>query len=135
MGSMLAIYIPESVNLYDEADVKIIIDMFEKAVDIFKPFYGCVSNVRIYNKHIARKNSGQPPFIYKGKPSTVHWLNYWSEEIADCIGFDKIKKVLDEHRQISFDSGIFKIKNCALDAENESDMEFHKLLDRELGLR
>ena len=128
----LIIDIPIVVNLYDKDGAKLIEDMFKKVVVAFKPFWGCVANRYIYNKHFVVKDHSS--YIYKGKPSTVHWLNYWSDEIINCIGVDQIQKVLNLHQQLYFKGGIFKIKDCALDVNDKLDMEFHRQLDMELGL-
>ena len=72
--------LPLSLNLYDKETADMIKTMFEKLVLAYRPFWGCVSN-----KILSRKY-GQ--YLHGNMPTTVHWLNYWSEEIIQEIGVE-----------------------------------------------
>lgn len=121
----LVITIPSKVDLYDEITANTICEMFRQSVIHFKPFWGCVCN-----KSFSQKYDG---FLKNGKPTTVHWLNYWSNEIVDRIGIDIVIKTLDNNKQILWESGIYKIRKFPINVDDNVDMEYHKQLEQQLG--
>ena len=92
----------------------------------FRPYWGCISN-----KTLSRR-SGK--FLEEHLPTTIHWLNYWSEDIIRTIGMEKVQKIVDANPTISFENGILLIKNTAFDTENDDDMKFHEELQKQLFL-
>lgn len=68
-------------------------------------------------------------------PTTVHWMNYWSESIIKAVGMEKIQKTVEENSIISFQKGILSIRDTALDVNKEEDLRFHDELQKQLGLR
>ncbi len=84
------------------------------------PYWGCVSN-----KALSRRYG---KFLDGNLPTTVHWMNYWSEDIINTIGIKKIQCIVDENPIISLQNGILTIKDVALDIDNEHDIRFHDKL-------
>lgn len=113
----LIIDLPFSWNLYDVKAANIIRSLFEKLVQSYKPFWGCISNKalsRMYGR-----------FLEGTMPTTVHWINYWSEDIVRTVGMEKIRKMVDSCPAVLFHEGILSIKDTALDVENAEDLRFH----------
>lgn len=73
--------------IHDSQMAAIISDLFEKLVQTYKPFWGCISN-----KALSRKYG---KFLDGNMPTTVHWMNYWSEDIIGTVGMKKIPDVVD----------------------------------------
>jgi len=122
----LIISLPLSLNLYDKKIADRIMDLFEKLVEAYTPYWGCISNKALSRKY--RK------FLEGNLPTTVHWMNYWSEDIIYTVGMEKIKKVVDGNFMISFKNGILAIKDTALDVDKEEDIIFHDKLQKQLFL-
>lgn len=118
------INLPLSLNLYDEKTADMIGNMFEELVHVYYPFWGCISNKTLSRKYVK--------YLEGNLPTTVHWMNYWSEDIIHAIGIKKIQKIVNENPLILFQKGIFKIKNVALDADKEDDLRFQDELQKQL---
>ncbi len=115
-----------SVDLYNMNVASSVSDMFCDCVNTFKPFWGCISNkknIREYKK-----------YLKDNKPTTVHWINYWSGEIINVLGTDKIQVVLDSCENCSFENGIFKINPIAMNVDNEEDIKLQQMINSKLGL-
>ena len=124
--NVLIVKLPLSYNLYEKETAAIIRDLFEKLVQVYKPFWGCISNRALSRKY--------GKLLEGNLPTTVHWINYWSEDIICTIGMDKIQNVVDENITVSFKRGIFSINETALDIEKEEDIRYHDLLQKQLFL-
>lgn len=122
----LIISLPLSLNLYDKKIADNIKNLFEKLVQAYIPYWGCVSN-RVLTRKYGK-------FLEGNLPSTVHWINYWSEDIVSAVGIKKIKKFVDENPPISFQKGTLTIKDTALDLDKEDDIRFHNELQKQLLL-
>lgn len=120
----LIVNLPLSLNLYDEKTADMIGNMFEELVHVYHPFWGCISN-----KALSRKYG---KYLEGNLPTTVHWMNYWSEDIIHAIGKKRIQKIVNRNSLISFQEGIIKIKNVALDVDKEDDIRFHDELQKQL---
>lgn len=118
----LIINLPLSLNLYDEKIAEDIRNLFEKLVQAYMPHWGCVSN-----KVLSRKYG---KFLEGNLPTTVHWINYWSDDIIRTIGMEKIQKIIGRNPDVSFKNGILSIKNTALDMDKEDDINFHDELQK-----
>lgn len=120
----LIINLPLSLNLFEKKNCEKITRLFEELALVYKPFWGCVSNNALSRRY------GR--FLEGNLPTTVHWVNYWSEDIVETIGMEKIQKVVDGNPMISFQKGIFLIKDKALDVNKEEDLIFHEELQKDL---
>lgn len=101
INNTLVIDLPLSFNVSHSQMAAIICDLFEKLVQTYKPFWGCISN-----KVLSRKYG---KFLDGNMPTTVHWMNYWSEDIIGTAGMKKIPDVVDNKQLIQF----YKWKDCS----------------------
>lgn len=124
--NVLIINLPLSLNLYDKEKADMIRNLFEKIVQSYMPYWGCISN-----KALSRKYG---KFLEGNLPTTVHWINYWSEDIIGTIGMKKIQNVVDKNTMSSFKTGILSIKETALDVEKEDDIRLHTEFHEQLFL-
>ena len=98
--------------------------LFEKLTQSYMPYWGCVSN-----KALSRKYG---KFLEGSLPTTVHWINYWSEDILGTIGMEKIQNMVNKNTMSTFKTGILSIKETALDVEKEDDIRFHAEMHNQL---
>lgn len=124
--NVLIINLPLSLNLYDKKMADMIRNLFEKLVQSYATYWGCISN-----KALSRKYG---KFIERNLPTTVHWINYWSEDIIGAIGMNKIQNVVDKNTMSTFKTGILSIKETALDIEKEDDIRLHAEFHKQLFL-
>lgn len=73
-------------------------DEKNSCVFAYKPFWGCISNRALSRKY--------GKFLEGNLPTTVHWMNYWSEDIIRAIGMETIQNVIDKNTTISFKRGM-----------------------------
>lgn len=118
--------IPIGVNIYKKENADMISKMFEIMVQKFKPFWGCVAN------SIIAQNYGG--FIENGRPTMVHWLNYWSDDMIKKIGKNRINRVIKRNQQILFFNNILKLQHIPLDAEKKEDLIYLKNVEKQLKL-
>ena len=90
----------------------------------YMPYWGCISN-----KALSRKYG---KYLEGNLPTTVHWINYWSEDIIGEIGMERIQKIVDGNSAIIFQKGILSIKDTALDVDKAEDIIFHDELQKHL---
>lgn len=126
INNVLIVDLPLSYNLFEKETADIISDLFAKLVQVYKPFWGCISN-KAFSRKYGRLLEGNIP-------TTVHWMNYWSEDIIRAIGMDKIQNAVNINTTVSFKSGILSINETALDVEKEDDIRYHGLLQKQLLL-
>lgn len=124
--NVLIINLPLSLNLYDIKTADMIKKLFEKLVQSYMPYWGCVSN-----KALSRKYG---KFLDGDMPTTVHWVNYWSKDIVRTIGMEKIQNLVDNNTMSTFKGGILSIKETALNVEKEHDVKFHAKIHDQLFL-
>ena len=117
INNVLIVDLPLSYNLYEKETADIISDLFGKLVQVYKPFWGCISNRALSRKY--------GKFLEGNLPTTVHWINYWSEDIIGTIGMEKIQNLIDKNTMGTFKNGILSIKDTALNVEKEQDVKLH----------
>ncbi len=97
-----------------------------------KNLYRCICHLGgISNKALSRKYGS---FLNGELPTTIHWMNYWSEGILCEIGMERIQKIINEYPGISFSKGVLSIRDTALNIEKE-DIKFHSELQKQLFLK
>lgn len=124
INNTLIIDLPLSYDVTDVQMATIISDLFRKLVHIYKPFWGCISN-----KVLSRRYG---KFLDGNMPTTVHWMNYWSEEVVETVGIKKIENVVNKNTTSTFESGILSIKETAFDIEKEEDIRLHAEIHKQL---
>lgn len=65
-------------------------------------------------------------------PMTIHWINYWSEDIVRTVGMERIQELVAFSPAISFHKGILSVKDTAFDAKNEEDIQLYDALQNYL---
>ena len=116
----IIISLPLTLDIFNLSVANMISTLFEDVVGKFVPFWGCISNraiTRKYGKYIEGK-----------LPTTIHWVNYWSEDIINEIGMESINDAISR-QSVSIENGILKIRDIPLDAEKEEDRKFHGEVD------
>ncbi len=126
INNTLVIDLPLSFDVSNPQMAVIISDLFEKLVQTYKPFWGCISN-----KALSRKYG---KFLDGNMPTTVHWINYWSEDIIETVGMKKIQNVVDNNMISTFKNGILSIRETAIDVEKEDDVRLHAKIHKQLFL-
>lgn len=122
----LIIDLPLAFNLYDKANAELIISLFRKLVRLYIPYWGCVSN-----NVLARKYG---KFLEGSRPTTVHWMNYWPEEVVRAVGIDRIQGLIQGNQGTSFDDGILLVKDTAFDLSKEEDIRLHEKIHNQIFL-
>lgn len=122
----LIIDLPLSLNLYDERTAEKIRELFEKLVEEYSPYWGCISNRALSRKY--------GKFLEGGLPTTIHWMNYWSEDIVRSISMEKILAAMNKYPLFSFHKGILSMKNTPFDVEKEEDISYHNELQKAIIL-
>ena len=120
----IKIELPLSLNLYSPHTSEMISNLFERLVQIYMPFFGCISN-----RVLARKYG---KYLEGNSPTMINWINYWSEDIIGSVGIEHIQKIVDEYPEVTFKDGILQIKNTAINVEIESDMKYYNKLHEQL---
>lgn len=124
----LIVGLPYSLNIFDEVMYSRLVDLFKELVGIFDPFWGCIEN----DINIDRFDGE----LFQGsKPTTVHWLNYFGQEIIKEIGMGKIEKAPIEELVQYPNGGCFvKIKTSPINDHYDKDVFFQKQVNKYLGL-
>lgn len=83
-------------GFFDEFEhVTVFADVFKQCTRIFQPYWGCIADTAFF-----QKGQGLLPTCM---PSSVHWINFWSDPIFDGIGRKRIIIVLSvKATQIKF---------------------------------
>ncbi len=118
----LIVNIALDYKMYDEESARLIETLFEKSVAVFKPFWGAIVNNCAYNS--------DEHFMVNGLPTNVHWMNYWSDDIIDRIGFRKIKKAKKKFEQFDFENGIIKLQGLPINANNLHELEYQAEIEK-----
>ena len=122
----MIIDLPLGFNLYDKANAELIISLFRKLVRLYIPYWGCVSNIVLARKY--------GKFLEGSRPTTVHWMNYWSEEIVRAVGMDRIQGFIQGNQGASFDDGVLLVKDTAFDLSKEEDIRLHEKIHNQIFL-
>lgn len=123
----LIIDIPINIDLSNLEIANTTIRLFEKLVENFKPFWGCIANESIASEYGYFD-------IQKKLPKTIFWLNYFDNVIIENMDKNKIIEIVNKNEEITFNKGIFQIKNTAIDIEKEDDMLLYTRLNKYFNL-
>lgn len=123
----LIIDIALDVDLGDKITANRMVVLFEKLVEKFKPFWGCIANESIGSQYGYFD-------LQKKIPKTIYWINYFDESIIDNLNESRMMQLADKNEEVIFNKGFFQIKSTAIESESESDMSLHTRIDEYLGL-
>jgi hypothetical protein len=89
-------------GFFDEFEhVTVFADVFKQCTRIFQPYWGCIADTAFF-----QKGQGLLPTCM---PSSVHWINFWSDPIFDGIGRKRIMNVFSQY-DIVIENGVFMIQ-------------------------
>ena len=89
-------------GFFDEFEhVTVFADVFKQCTRIFQPYQGCIADTAFF-----QKGQGLLPTCM---PSSVHWINFWSDPIFDGIGRKRIMNVFSQY-DIVIENGVFMIQ-------------------------
>lgn len=117
---------PVEIDMYDQTNSNYAQSIFKDLVKNFKPFWGCISNKAFpinFNNFLKNK-----------KPTTIHWMNYWNNEIESVIGMKQIKNAINTYPSITYKDGFFSLGSIALDITKQSDVSLHDNVEKILRL-
>lgn len=106
------------MDLNDVNNANKIAMLFQKLVERFEPFWGCVANSKIALKYGYFDKLNCVPF-------TMYWLNYLNQNTIEIIGNDKIKDILSEYASVTLKDGILRFGDVPFDYEKIEDVKFH----------
>ena len=109
---------PVFSNIIDEHDSNVILKLFESAIDVFQPYWGCVINEAIEKKE---KNKID---IKTRTSKEVHWLTYWADEYVEIVGKKKLETISQVFPKAKFHNGLLKLQNKAFDVDDEDDIQY-----------
>ena len=120
----LVVEIPNTMNMLDLNNAELISDLFNQLAQGFVPFWGCVSNKAMMRKY--------KRYLINGKPTTVHWLNYWGEDIVNDLPISEIRKKVFECIEIN--SGYYiRLQKEPINISNINHMKLQKDINCLLG--
>lgn len=120
----LVVNLPDAL-LERNNNEQIVQSLFKNASVSFKPFWGCITDVAMLRKC--------PELMSGNKPTSVHWVNYWSDTIVETIGDRTVRSVLSSNN-ITFDGNIFAICGHPIDISLNEDSLFVEKINRKLKL-
>lgn len=121
LKNSIIVYLPQ--NIFEEND------KFQRVCNLFKAIV-CISSPYF----AFMPNSLNNPFTsyWKDKPTYIHTLNYFKNNLAQTIGVDKLEKLQNTEED---DGGWYlKLLDEPLDVNNTSHLEKQKQISDFLGL-
>ena len=111
-------------NYFDAEISNLLSNLFNQAVKEFEPFWACMTNCSLQNdaEYLDENN----------KPTSIHWLNYWSPAILQTIDKRKLKKLERKYKYLIFNRGFLKLQDIAINATNSSDIEYIKSIENDI---
>jgi hypothetical protein len=120
--------LPLTMDIFNEEISLRLIGLFKKCVKLFDPYWGCILNSFTLRRleHLYVNNV----------PTTVHWVNYWGNDLVNKITEDRIMMSSLFLKEKIDDKGMLLIlKKKPIDESNEEDIKIQKIVSRELGLK
>jgi hypothetical protein len=123
----LVIHFPPSLNIFDRDISERLIALFKNCVKIISPFWGGIISSYTIRRYAT---------IYKNNlPTTIHWVNFWGEDIIHRISEDKINKAsLHSLEKIDSKGYILILKHIPIDDNSEEDIRLQSEVNKRLGL-
>ncbi len=101
--------------------------IFKECCTLFNPFWGAITNIH----NIDRFNN---EYIKNSIPTTIHWVNYWDNEILSRVGFEKFKNIPYIQINKMTTGCIIIFQNRPIDDNSESDIQLQIDINKKLGL-
>jgi hypothetical protein len=97
--------------------------LFFQISQLIQPIWGC-----IYDSQFSGK------FVVNGKPTFIHWLNYWNKGTTEKIGYEKIENIAKKYSIIKWQDNIFQLGKTPLLPDSDEDRQLHAEISRSLGI-
>lgn len=121
---VLIVNLPDGL-LYAKKNRQMICELFRIAVKEFRPFWGCITDLSFFHQF--------SDFVDQGKPTTVHWVNYWSNEIVSDVGEQCLSTIFSQY-SITMKNGVFMTSCEPLDIAVAKNLEFIMGLNKKMRL-
>lgn len=115
-------YSLEKIN-QDKDKIKV---LFNQCIHLFQPYWGCISN----SMNIDRFDN----YVKNDKPLTLHWLNYWGEDILRNIPAIKAMSVPVYYTEPIEKGWFIQLKDDPLDDTLEEDVQLQAEANKYYGL-
>lgn len=125
----IAVNLSIDFDYFNKNSYELLERIFYRSAKEFGAFYACIYNSQISDGKFAKFKSDSMYNI-----TNIHWLNYWSPEVLRQFNIKELKKIEKEYREFSFKNGFLKLQEKPLNAENQSDIDYLKKVESEIGL-
>ena len=95
------VHIAPIFDMHSQENAFLIKESFQKAVNEFQPFWGCVYESRKEEKEV---------FFSEGIPIKTYWLNYISPELEYLIGESRLAPLFAQYPQATYQEGILQMQ-------------------------
>ena len=110
-------YKKESIDKFDGVS-----EVFKEVIDIFDPFYGCITSKSVRDMFDAYYNKTSD------LPTSIFDINYWGEAICDKLEIDKIEKEVFECTRINHGYYI-RLQRAPIDVLNTEHIKLQKKIN------
>ena len=112
----VVVHFPEALPIFDDATVaEKLVQVFRKCVEVFDPFWGCISN----SVNADRYNG----YWYEQLPTATHWMNFFGSDIVTQMGIPKIEQAPVQKVERLSNGYFVMLKDSPINDENEFDIK------------
>jgi hypothetical protein len=118
---------PISLNVFDDNISIGLIELFKTCNNIFNPFWGCILNSGTLIRYKT---------LFKNDlATTIHWVNFWGEDIIRKVSEEKISKAsLYSREKIDNKGYLLILKRKPIDDNSQNDIRIQNETNKSLGL-
>jgi hypothetical protein len=123
----LVLELPINFQINDDKNIEMLLGLFRKGIDILDPYLGFILNSFTHNRvdDLAQNHI----------PTTVHWMNFWSNEIVQHFGEKRLLDTPMYMKEKIINKGyIFMIQRKPLDDNHAEEVELQFDTNRSLGI-
>lgn len=124
IGNLNPLFLDTLVVTIPDSNTEAMNDLFQtfqQCAKLFHPYWGCVTEADLIVSHMPKSD----------RPTSVLWLNYWSDELLQLIGPDIVKSAFGA-LGIQFSQGFFQIQDSPISPSSEDDMLRFKNINSQL---
>jgi hypothetical protein len=115
--------LPLSFPVYSDTDMSNnLINLFKQCIRIFDPFWACISN----NVNIRRYDG----YWNEQSPTTVHWVNYFNNEVTQKMGKDKVASAPMSRKEKYNRGTLLILKNKPINDEDEEEIKLQHFVNK-----
>jgi len=98
--------------------------LFKRLISILNPYFAFISN--------SLNNQLSDTFWENGRPTYVHWMNYYDKALAENIGIENLLKV--KQCEPMGEGFFLKLMDKPLNIDNQEHLDIQRLISEQLGL-